>query len=64
MLVANCPTYGTIDVAEHALLLLLMAARQARLAQREMARGAWEEALPTNLHRMSGRTLGIVGFIA
>lgn len=61
VLVANCPTYGTIDVAEHALLLLLMAARQARLAQREMARGAWEEALPTNLHRMSGRTLGIVG---
>lgn len=61
VLVANCPTYGTTDVAEHALLLLLMAARQARLAQQEMARGGWEQAMPANLHRLSGRTLGIVG---
>jgi D-3-phosphoglycerate dehydrogenase / 2-oxoglutarate reductase len=61
VLVANCPTYGTTDVAEHALLLLLMAARRARFTQLEMARGGWEEAMPTNLHRISGGTLGIVG---
>lgn len=59
--VANCPTYGATDVAEHALMLLLMAARRARLAQREMARGGWGEAKPDHLHRLSGATLGIVG---
>jgi D-3-phosphoglycerate dehydrogenase len=61
VLVANCPAYGTKDVAEHTLMLLLMAARRARLTQQEMARGGWSEARADNLHRISGATLGIVG---
>ena len=60
--VANAPDYGTIDVAEHVIALLLAGSRRVAWYQEEMRRGAWPPAATGGRHhRLHGRRLGIIG---
>jgi D-3-phosphoglycerate dehydrogenase len=60
--VANAPTYGTIDVAEHVIALLMTAARRVVWYHAEMQAGGWPAAATGGKHhRIFGRTLGLIG---
>lgn len=59
--VANAPTYGTDDVAEHALALLLAWARRVPQLDRGMRTDGWPAVAQFPIHRLRGQTLGIVG---
>ena len=64
LLVTNTPDVLTDDTADLALLLALMCARRAGEGERLVRAGVWGGWAPTHLlgHRLSGKTLGIVGF--
>ncbi len=57
--VANAPNYGTGDVAEHTLALLMTVARRIPEYHEDMRRGGWTAA--TGVNRMAGRTVGLIG---
>jgi len=58
--VANAPTYCSDEVAEHAIALLLALARQVVWSHERMREGGWQR--PSGpVHRLTGRTLGIIG---
>jgi D-3-phosphoglycerate dehydrogenase len=62
MLVVHVPDYGTEEVADHALCLLLACARGLAPLGATLRAGAWDYgAAARPLHRLRGRTLGIVG---
>jgi D-3-phosphoglycerate dehydrogenase len=60
IVVTNVPDYCLDEVADHAMALLLAAARGLVPATREVASGGWaiEHA---GIHRIAGRTLALVG---
>jgi D-3-phosphoglycerate dehydrogenase len=58
--VTNVPGYCTEEVAEHALGMLLSCVRRIPFKDRGVRAGGWNLNQP--IRRMSGRTLGIVGF--
>jgi D-3-phosphoglycerate dehydrogenase / 2-oxoglutarate reductase len=60
--VTNVPVYCVDEVAEHALALILTLARGTALYDASVRDGAWDLAVGIPLHRIAGRTLGIVGF--
>ncbi|HET7585349.1 MAG TPA: D-glycerate dehydrogenase [Gemmatimonadaceae bacterium] len=62
VVVTNTPGVLTEDTADLALLLLLMTARRAGAAERELRAGAWKGWRPTHFLGTSvhGRTLGVV----
>ena len=59
--VANVPDYCTTEVAEHTMALILAVWRKLPRAERVARRGtlALDELLP--LHRLQGKTLGLLG---
>ncbi len=57
--VTNTPGYSAVSVAEHALTLMLAAARKIPQHQQELQAGRWTRIPMVQLH---GKTLGIVGF--
>ncbi|RIK16102.1 MAG: imidazole glycerol phosphate synthase subunit HisH [Acidobacteria bacterium] len=59
--VANAPAYGTDDVAEQAIALLVATARQVPWYHNQMVAGGWGLRQDRPIHRMKGRTLGVVG---
>jgi D-3-phosphoglycerate dehydrogenase / 2-oxoglutarate reductase len=62
MVVVHVPDYGTEDVADHALCLLLACARGLAPLGASLRAGAWDYgAAARPLHRLRGRTLGVVG---
>lgn len=62
MVVVHVPDYGTEEVADHALCLLLACARGLAPLATALRAGAWDYgAAARPLHRLRGRTLGIVG---
>ena len=62
--VTNTPGVLTEDTADHTMLLILAVARRAGEGERELRAGRWTGWRPTHLlgSRVSGKTLGIVGF--
>jgi D-3-phosphoglycerate dehydrogenase len=62
LLVCNMPNANTEEVATHALALLLACARRLRELDATVRRGGfdWPRAQP--LHRLRGRTLGLLAF--
>lgn len=58
--VCNTPGYGDVTVAEHALALMLAAARHLPRLHASTAAGGWQQDLPGV--DLSGRTLALVGF--
>ena len=62
ILVTNVPDYCIDEVSDHALALLLSLARQIAAADRAVRGGAWDVVAHGGIHRLRGRTLGVVGF--
>jgi C-terminal binding protein len=61
MVVCNVPDYGTEEVADHALLMLLAIARRFLPATASVRAGGWDGLVAFGTPRLRGRTLGIVG---
>jgi D-3-phosphoglycerate dehydrogenase len=62
IIVTNNPTYCIEEVAEHTMALLLACARKVPLYDRLVRTGRWEVPPGKPMFRLSGRTLGLVGF--
>src|SRR5262245_55490703 len=61
VVVCNVPDYGTEEVADHALLLLLAVARRLLPAHQAIREGGWDLSAVFGAPRLRGRTLGVVG---
>ena len=61
ILVCNVPDYGTEEVADHAMMLLLALARQLRPGDEAIRKGVWDFRTVLEMPRLRGKTLGIVG---
>jgi C-terminal binding protein len=61
IVVCNVPDYGTEEVADHALMLILATARRLLVCDRSIRAGRWEVSEAFGTPRMRGKTLGIVG---
>jgi len=62
IIVTNNPTYCIEEVAEHAMALLLACARKVAFYDRAVRAGRWEVTPGKPIQRLSGSTLGLVGF--
>lgn len=60
--VANVPDYGSEDVAEHALALLLAATRRIATRNSDVRDGQWGIGQREPMFRLAGKILGVVGF--
>lgn len=58
--VRNTPGYGTREVADHALTLMLACVRRLELHRRQAGR-PWPQAETTGVPRLSDSTVGIIG---
>jgi D-3-phosphoglycerate dehydrogenase / 2-oxoglutarate reductase len=61
IVVTNVPDYCVAEVAEHALALLFALARNVAWFDRATNQGRYDLASAPPMHRIEGRTLGIVG---
>ena len=59
--VCNVPDYGTEEVADHALMLLLAVARRLIDCDRPLRQGRWNASFVHGAPRLRGKTLGLVG---
>ncbi len=62
IIVCNVPDFSTIEMAEHAMALLLCWGRQLFYMEKQMRLGNWTARSHPSVHRISGQTLGLVGF--
>lgn len=62
IVVANVPDFCTNEQAEHTLALLLGWVRRLPYMVDAMRRGEWTARMHAGVHRLAGRTLGLVGF--
>ena len=62
ILVTHTPEYCVNELADHTLALILAVARNVVRYDRSVRAGAWDYSLAPPLHRLHGRTLGLVGF--
>ncbi len=62
IIVTNNPTYCIEEVAEHTMALLLSAARKITFYDRQVRAGHWAVPPGKPMYRLSGSTLGLVGF--
>lgn len=58
--VCNVPDYGTNEVADHALALMLSVARKTYLAGNLTRNGVWDYIKTVPIHRLSACTVGII----
>ncbi len=61
IVVTNVPSYCQDEVSDHALALLLGLARKVTVYDRATKSGRWDVQAGQPIHRIRGRTLGIVG---
>jgi D-3-phosphoglycerate dehydrogenase len=62
IVVTNVPDYCVDEVSDHALALILSLARGVARLDRGVRAGGWDLGEAGPLHRIRGRTLGLVGF--
>jgi D-3-phosphoglycerate dehydrogenase len=62
ILVTNVPDYCVDEVSDHALALILSLARGVTVLDRRVRAGSWNPSDARPLHRLRGRTIGLVGF--
>src|SRR6184192_1729450 len=62
IIVTNNPTYCIEEVADHTMALVLACARKVPLYDRLVRSSRWEVPPGKPMFRLSGRTLGLVGF--
>jgi C-terminal binding protein len=61
ILVCNVPDYGTEEVADHAMMLLLATARKLLPLDASMRAGTWDFKVGQSAPRLRGKTLGLIG---
>jgi D-3-phosphoglycerate dehydrogenase len=61
VVVCNVPDYGTEEVADHALMLLLALARRLLPCHEAIRAGGWDLTRVFGAPRLRGRTLGLIG---
>ena len=61
IVVCNVPDYGTEEVADHAIALLLAVARQIHPSDAAIRAGEWHYKTALAAPRLRGKTLGLVG---
>ncbi len=61
IVVCNVPDYGTEEVADHALLMLLAIVRRFLSANQSVRDGNWNYQIAIDTPRLRGRTLGVIG---
>lgn len=61
IVVTNVPGYGTEEVADHTMALLLMAARHTDVLRRSVESGGWTPDPLPPIRRIRGRRLGLIG---
>lgn len=59
--VCNVPDYGTEEVADHSILLLLAVARFLKVQDDSVRRGEWDYLTGVDTPRLRGKTLGLIG---
>lgn len=63
IMIANVPDYGAdIEVADHTLALFLAVRRRIVSRDRDVRAGAWEVGQTEPMQRISGATLGLIGY--
>ncbi|QDT55336.1 Glycerate dehydrogenase [Caulifigura coniformis] len=62
MLVTNVPDYCVEEVADHAMALLLASVRNVGFFHHRIKTGEYDLKAGAPMHRLSGRTLGLIGF--
>src|SRR5216684_1016211 len=62
IIVTNNPSYCIEEVAEHTMALVLACARKIAVYDRLVRGGRWEVPPGKPMFRLSGRTLGLIGF--
>ncbi|MEX0756275.1 MAG: C-terminal binding protein [Actinomycetota bacterium] len=62
IVVTNVPDYCVDEVSDHALALMLALARGVARLDRSVRGGSWTPSDARPLHRLRGRTLGLIGF--
>jgi D-3-phosphoglycerate dehydrogenase len=60
--VANVPDYGTEEVSDQALALLMAVARRVVTRHQEVRTGAWNIGPSQKMYRLTGKTLGLIGY--
>src|SRR5437764_7401879 len=61
IVVCNVPDYGTEEVADHALMMLLALARRLLPADAAIRAGRWDVTTVFGTPRLRGQTVGIIG---
>lgn len=61
VVICNVPDYGTEDVADHAILMLLAIARRLVPSVDSIREGRWDPLVVRGAPRLRGKTLGIIG---
>lgn len=59
--VCNVPDYGTEEVADHSIMLLLAVSRHLRIQDAAMRAGTWDYLSGRDTPRLRGKTIGLVG---
>lgn len=62
IVVANVPDYGTEEVSDQALALLMAVARRVVTRDREVRAGAWNIGPAQKMYRLGGKTVGLIGY--
>ena len=62
IVVTNVPAYCVDEVSDHAMGLLLACARKISRFDWAVRSGVWDQNIGPEMHRIRGKTLGIVGF--
>jgi D-3-phosphoglycerate dehydrogenase / 2-oxoglutarate reductase len=62
IVVTNVPDYCIDEVSDHALALIMSLARGVAILDRHVRAGSWTPSDARPIHRLRGRTLGLVGF--
>jgi len=60
--VANVPNYGTEEVSDHALALLLAVSRRIVKRDKDIRKGVWGVGADEPIYSFKGKILGIIGF--
>jgi len=61
IVVCNIPDYGTTEVADHAMAMLLNLARGINIFNNSAREGEWKPLVAGPLRRITGATLGVIG---
>jgi phosphoglycerate dehydrogenase-like enzyme len=61
IVVCNVPDYGTEEVADHALMMLIAIARRFLPSTHAVQAGGWAPQVAFGAPRLRGRTLGVIG---